>query len=173
MRNMNLPKLIAAGALAITAVCGVASAQQGTPPDGRVYTFHSRAQGGCPALDWHVVAGANNTLSGMIAWDDMKAMAHATGTLNMAAKTFQMTAHEVGGQIGPPLSMARSGRMVIWLPTSRDRTSTAPASWCRGSCSLRPTKSHLRRGGQLRPPRQCAWDQPLCHLGNTVGRFDH
>jgi len=98
MRNMNLPKLIAAGALAITAVCGVASAQQGTPPDGRVYTFHSRAQGGCPALDWHVVAGANNTLSGMIAWDDMKAMAHATGTLNMAAKTFQMTAHEVGGQ---------------------------------------------------------------------------
>jgi len=25
-------------------------------------------------------------------------MAHATGTLNMAAKTFQMTAHEVGGQ---------------------------------------------------------------------------
>jgi len=95
---MNLAKLIAASALAITAVCGVASAQQGTPPDGRVYTFHSRAQGGCPALDWHVVAGANNTLSGMIAWDDMKAMAHATGTLNMAAKTFQMTAHEVGGQ---------------------------------------------------------------------------
>jgi len=95
---MNLAKLIAASALAITAVCGVASAQQGVPPDGRVFTFHSRAQGGCPALDWHVVAGANNTLSGMIAWDDMKAMAHATGTLNMAAKTFQMTAHEVGGQ---------------------------------------------------------------------------
>ena len=95
---MNLAKLIAASALAITAVCGVASAQQGVPPDGRVFTFHSRAQGGCPALDWHVVAGANNTLDGMIAWDDMKAMAHATGTLNPTARTFQMSAHEVGGQ---------------------------------------------------------------------------
>jgi hypothetical protein len=35
-------------------------------------------------------------LSGMIAWDDMKAMAHATGSV--AAGKVQLTATEVGGQ---------------------------------------------------------------------------
>ena len=60
--------------------------------------FHSSAQGGCPSLDWHVVVGENNTLDGMIAWDDMKAMARATGSINPTARTFAMQAHEVGGQ---------------------------------------------------------------------------
>jgi len=34
----------------------------------------------------------------MISWDHMKAMAYATGTYSLTAKTFQMTAKEVGGQ---------------------------------------------------------------------------
>ncbi len=88
-------KLIAASALAISAMCGIASAQG--YPDGRVYAFHSGPQGGCPGLDWHIVA-SGSALDGMIAWDNMKAMARATGTLNLDAKTFQMTAKEVGGQ---------------------------------------------------------------------------
>jgi hypothetical protein len=67
-------------------------------PAGAYYSFHSRAQGSCPALDWHVAVGQNGALSGMIAWDDMKAMAQATGTVNQQARTFQMTAKEVGGQ---------------------------------------------------------------------------
>jgi hypothetical protein len=45
-----------------------------------------------------VVVGANNSLAGMISWDDMKSMAHASGTVNMQARTFSMQAHEVGGQ---------------------------------------------------------------------------
>jgi len=90
-------RLLAASALALAAATGVASAQQ-QAPEGRVYVFHSKAAGGCPALDWHVAVGANNSLSGMIAWDDMKSMAHASGSINVANRTFQMTAKEVGGQ---------------------------------------------------------------------------
>src|ERR1700691_6208985 len=86
--------MLTMGALAIAATCGAASAQ--SLPDGRIYVFHSKAAGGCPALDWHVVVGAGNSLSGMIAWNDMKSMAKATGSLG-ADKTFKMTAKEVGG----------------------------------------------------------------------------
>jgi hypothetical protein len=34
----------------------------------------------------------------MIAWNNMQSMAHATGSINMQNRTFQMTAQEVGGQ---------------------------------------------------------------------------
>jgi hypothetical protein len=88
--------LAAVGALALMAGNDAVHAQ--TIPEGRLYSFHSTAQAGCPALDWHVVLGANNTLDGMIAWDSMKAMARATGSLNVQARTFQMTAKEIGGQ---------------------------------------------------------------------------
>src|ERR1700722_1280519 len=91
---MKLLKL-AAGAMAIAATCSVGVAQG--VPEGRVYSFHSGAQGGCPGLDWHVVA-QGTSLEGIIAWNNMKDMAHATGTLNPTAKTFQMTAKEAGGQ---------------------------------------------------------------------------
>jgi hypothetical protein len=83
------------GAVALAAASGSAWAQT-TPPPGRIYVFHSTAQGGCPALDWHIVTGVNGALSGMIAWDDMKAMAKATGSVS--AGKVQMTATEVGGQ---------------------------------------------------------------------------
>ena len=72
---MYIAKVFTVGALALTASFGVASAQ--VLPEGRVYMFHSRAQGSCPALDWHVVIGPNNTLNGMIAWGDMQAIASA------------------------------------------------------------------------------------------------
>jgi hypothetical protein len=66
-------------------------------PEGRVYIFHSRANGRCPALDLHVVATENGRLSGMVAWNNMKSMAYASGTINTQNKTFHMTAKEVGG----------------------------------------------------------------------------
>ena len=75
---MTLSKVVAAGAVALMVTSGVALAQ-GAPPPGRIYTFNSAAQGGCPALDWHVVTGANGALSGMIAWNNMQSMAKATG----------------------------------------------------------------------------------------------
>jgi hypothetical protein len=88
---------IAAGAFMLGSVYNAAPAQQVTLPEGRVYVFHSKPTGPCPALDWHVVVGANNALSGMIAWDDMKAMASVSGSVT-PARTFSMTAKEVGGQ---------------------------------------------------------------------------
>ncbi len=109
---MTLSKIIVTGAIVIAATCGVASAQD--MPEGRVYTFHSRAQAGCPALDWHVVVGANGALEGMIAWNDMKQMARATGTVNMPARTFQMTAKEVGGQ-GRTATVTGTVRQDGWL----------------------------------------------------------
>jgi hypothetical protein len=92
----SLPKVAFAAVSVFAAWTASASAQ--SVPAGSYYSFHSAKQGGCPALDWHIVVGANGALSGMIAWDDMKAMAHAEGTVNMQAKTFQMSAKEVGGQ---------------------------------------------------------------------------
>ena len=95
---MYIARVLTVGALALTASVGVASAQSAAIPPGRIYTFHSSAQGGCPSLDWHVVVGANDTLSGMLAWDDMKAVARASGTVNPTARTFAMQVQEVGGQ---------------------------------------------------------------------------
>jgi hypothetical protein len=90
---MKLQNTLLAAAIAVFATCGVASAQQA----GRLYVFHSAAMGGCPALDWHVTTGADgSSLSGMISWDNMKSMAHATGTIG-ADKSIKMTATEVGG----------------------------------------------------------------------------
>jgi hypothetical protein len=92
---MHIAKGLTVGALALTASLGVALAQM---PEGRLFVFHSTAQGACPPLDWHLVVGPNNTLSGMLSWDNMKSMAQATGTVNLTARTFAMQAHEVGGQ---------------------------------------------------------------------------
>lgn len=86
--------LAAAAALVAGATSHQALAQA---VQGNVYVFHSQPTGGCPTLDWHVVVGPNHSLSGMIAWDDMKAMARVTGTVDSDNK-FTMTAQEVGGQ---------------------------------------------------------------------------
>ena len=112
---MVSPKMIAASALAIAATCGAASAQ-GVAPPGRVYAFHSQASGPCPSLDWHVVVGPNNSLSGMLAWDDMKAMAHVTGSVT-PARTFTMTAKEVGGQ-GRTANITGQVRADGWMVAS-------------------------------------------------------
>jgi hypothetical protein len=92
---MTLAKFIANSGIALAATCAIASAQN--LPQGRLYAFHSGPQSGCPGLDWHIVADGNN-LNGMISWNNMQNMAHATGTLNPTARTFQMTAQEQGGQ---------------------------------------------------------------------------
>ena len=96
---MSKAKLVTASALALAASLSAASAQG--LPEGSVYAFHSHASGACPALDWYVTIGAGNILSGMISWNDMKSMAHATGTYSApqgGVGTFTMSAHESGGE---------------------------------------------------------------------------
>ncbi|MGA8191766.1 MAG: hypothetical protein WB902_00150 [Acetobacteraceae bacterium] len=86
---------VAAGAVVVTATCNMALAQQ-VAPEGRVYVFHSRPAGQCPSLDWHVVVGENNTLSGIVAWNNMKNMANVSGTI-APNRSFSMQGKEVGG----------------------------------------------------------------------------
>jgi hypothetical protein len=107
--TMTLFRSVAAGVAVISAAActpqppppppspAVASAVQQLPP-GRVYVFHSTAQSSCPALDWHVVLTEDGTLDGVIAWNSMQSLAHASGSLNAHSRTFQMTAREIGGQ---------------------------------------------------------------------------
>ena len=109
---MMLHKTMIAAGLAIAATCGVASAQ--ALPPGRVYSFHSSAQGSCPALDWHLVVQSNGNLAGMISWNNMESMAHATGTVNMQARTFAMKAVEQGGQ-GRTAEVTGTVRQDGWL----------------------------------------------------------
>ena len=133
---MHIAKGFTIGALALTASLGVASAQV---PEGRLFAFRSTAQGACPPLDWHVVVGPNNTLSGMISWDSMKSMAHATGTINPTARTFAMQAHEVGGQ-GRSATIDGTVNQNGWLTANiRGQNVSVWASTCPGSPRLLPT----------------------------------
>jgi len=92
---MRIGKLIVTNALIASAWVGLASAQM---PDGSVYVLHSRAHGGCPSLDWYIVVEERGILAGMIAWNDMKMMTRAAGTVDRPHHRFTMAATEIGGQ---------------------------------------------------------------------------
>jgi hypothetical protein len=80
-------------ALSAIPMAGSAVAQQ---QKGRLYAFHSTPTGACPAMDWHVVLGPDNSLVGFIAWDDMKHLAKVSGTLE-TGRRFHLAAVEQGG----------------------------------------------------------------------------
>ena len=98
---MKLPVAVMAGALLSCAGIGLASAQapgDTAPSVGRVYTLHTAAVGGgCPSLDWHIVVGPNDTLSGMIGADDMKVVFSVTGKYDPVLKTASMSGKEISG----------------------------------------------------------------------------
>ena len=73
-RGLMLNKLIVTSLVALAASVGAAYAQ--IPG---VYVLHSKPEGGCPALDWHVTVGPNHELSGVIGWDNMKSIARLSG----------------------------------------------------------------------------------------------
>jgi hypothetical protein len=75
----------------------VAFAAPGDTPatPGRIYTAHTPEVGGCPALDWHIVVGGANTLSGMVGVEDMKTVFRVTGSYSGA--TLRLDGTEVGG----------------------------------------------------------------------------
>jgi hypothetical protein len=93
MKSGSLVSTIAAGVLLAGAAWNGAFAQQ-IMPEGRIYAFHAAAQAGCPATDWHLVAGGNNTLSGMVAWNNMKSMAVVSGAVDPKTRKFQLTGQE-------------------------------------------------------------------------------
>jgi hypothetical protein len=92
--SMNGQRLGAAFAIGIAFMGGTAMAQSA---GDRVFSFHSNQNGGCPALDWHMVLAPDNSVSGMLGWQHMQVVARVTGSFNAQAKTFQLSAQEVGG----------------------------------------------------------------------------
>jgi hypothetical protein len=117
---MQVMRLIATGVLALTAATGVASAQQQPYdlPPGRLYVFHSGAGGGCPGLDWHIVVQPGDALSGIIAWNDMQALARVTGSVNRQTGALEMTAHEVGGQGRTATATGKVDPSTGWMTAS-------------------------------------------------------
>lgn len=92
---MSFARLIAIAAPTFAGLLGAAAAQV---PPGRIYMLHSPAAGGCPALDWHIVVEPNDIVAGMIAWNDMKTMARASGKVDRKNHTFAVTAVVLGGE---------------------------------------------------------------------------
>ncbi len=97
MKSGILVSTLATGTLLAGAAWNGASAQV-VMPEGRIYAFHSPAQSGCPAVDWHLVAGANNTISGMASWNNMKTVATLSGSVNPTTRKFEL----VGKEVAPP-----------------------------------------------------------------------
>ena len=98
---MTSMQLAIAAALTLTGTATLVP--QPAPPEARileeqVYVLHSKAAGSCPSLDWHIVSEPGGTLSGMIAWNNMQAMARVTGTVDRKNRTFSVVAAELGGQ---------------------------------------------------------------------------
>jgi hypothetical protein len=88
-------RLAAATVIAIAIMGGTAAAQKSQEP--RIFTFHANASGECPDLDWHVVLAPDDTLTGMIGWQNMQLLVRVTGKLDRANKTFSLTGKEAGG----------------------------------------------------------------------------
>src|SRR5579871_3983449 len=72
----------------MTALAADANAAAPNLPEGRIYVLHSAATGACPSLDWHIVVERNDVLAGMVAWDNMRTMARATGRVDRKNGTF-------------------------------------------------------------------------------------
>jgi hypothetical protein len=106
-----------AGALVSCVGLNVAPAQvTGQAFVGRVYAFHTKAIGGCRALDWHIIVGENDKLSGIIGLDDMKTNFAVMGTYD-AKRNFHLDGKEIGGTRTAALNgqVRENGVMVATL----------------------------------------------------------
>jgi hypothetical protein len=105
MISRKIPAVAIAGALLSCVGWNIASAQTspGNTPayPGRVYTLHTPAVDDCPSLDWHIVVGEKNTLSGLIGTNDMKDVFRVQGTYDPALRTFRLDGQEIGGAHRP------------------------------------------------------------------------
>jgi len=96
MTYRKVPAALMAGALVSCIGWTVAAAPGDTPATvGRIYVAHTPETDGCPALDWHIVVGGGNTLSGMVGANDMKTVFRVTGSYS--GSTLRLDGTEVGG----------------------------------------------------------------------------
>jgi hypothetical protein len=112
-RPFNIITIITVAAVAVTPAFNLALARQVVPKD-RVFVYHSDASGGCPALDWHIVVGANNSLHGMIAWNNMANIANVAGSVT-PNRTFTIHAVAVAGGQGQAAIVTGRVRADGWI----------------------------------------------------------
>jgi hypothetical protein len=94
IRPRMLSAKIATIAVSTALSMSPALAQSGQPG---LYAYHTDpAVGGCPGLDWHITVGADNSLTGFVAWDHEQHIAKLVGSIKKD-RTFEMEAQEVGG----------------------------------------------------------------------------
>lgn len=89
----------ARSALAVVAALGFATvpfiAQAASENHDVLYDTQTQTKGGCPSMAWHVVVHPDNTLNGVVSWDQEKHMAHLTGTVDKNG-SFKANAVEQG-----------------------------------------------------------------------------
>jgi hypothetical protein len=54
----------------------------------------------------------------MIAWNDMKSMAHVTGSVNAQTGAFELTAHQVNGQGRTATATGKVNASTGWMTAS-------------------------------------------------------
>ncbi len=125
MFSSRIHAAVLTGALLMAGTAGAAFAAPGDTPAfvGRVYAIHTAAVGACPSLDWHIVVGQNNTLSGLVASGDMKSVFRVSGAMT-AGKTFHLDGKEIGGnRTGTVDGKVRDDGYLVATMTSMSRTS--------------------------------------------------
>ena len=130
---------------------GSASALKLQP--GWILGFHSEPSNGCPGLDWHIVAGANNQLKGMISWDDMHHVVRVSGSADQDGRFHlvfpPMKGSPAEGALWDRFRITMDGwRLMSWAPNALIRT-----SGLNGSGSPGPA---LKADKQLQPSLQLA-----------------
>jgi hypothetical protein len=86
----------AAATVGFIALPLAAHAQSAAPSKQDVlYDTQTQANGSCPAMAWHVVVHADQTLNGMVSWDQAKHLAHLTGSVGKDG-AFKVNAVEQG-----------------------------------------------------------------------------
>jgi hypothetical protein len=119
---MTAKQLLSTMSVGTLLLCGGMSISHAQSPGdtpaapGRVYLLHTPAGGGCPVLNWHVVVGEQNSLSGLIDLDE-KTVFHVTGSYDGKAKTFELSGTEIGGTRTATLSghVDQKGRLATEL----------------------------------------------------------
>ena len=92
---MIKPRMLSATIAVTTALSLSPALAQSGQPGLRAY-HTGPAVGGCPGLDWHINVGADNSLTGFVAWDGGQHIARLVGSIKKD-RTFEMEAQEVGG----------------------------------------------------------------------------
>jgi hypothetical protein len=120
--QISKSKVAAAAAILSSVLAGPAFAQQ-----AGLFAYHTKAIGGCPAMDWHITVEPSGQLVGFVGWGDH--LAKLAGQLK-PNRSFEMNAQEIGGQ----------GRTAAVKGTATGEYITAVVSGTSTACDGQPVQ---------------------------------